>query len=189
MDEYSGLSDGELSADEAAEMLRHVQQRAALAMARLYQASGTTSDAADSSSIKATGSSEALARVEARRGWAGVGHAGSPRRLGRVLGALHGVGQVARAVGLGAGVGLGLLRQALRRAGRGREGGGSGVLAAVGHGGGVPAVHVADGAGGGARAAVAGGAAAPPPSLSSCVLLQRALEEFQAFRFPRQTNK
>ncbi|GLC36904.1 hypothetical protein PLESTB_000179900 [Pleodorina starrii] len=214
VDDCRGAYDGELSPQEAADMLSGVQQRASRAIAHLYnhqtqqQYEEQTAQMAKNDhheEIEPRSSSHAYSeQPRAADAAAAADAADAGAAPGTAVSAASNVvpflrrllrGAAAPAVG-----GVHLLRSALRRH-RSDSAAAAATLTAAQ----APLQHPPPGGRAGSLAGPVGplgrvisnpqqlaSASSSPASSSSgsgCVLLQRALEEFKAFRFPRQTNK
>ncbi|KXZ49198.1 hypothetical protein GPECTOR_22g788 [Gonium pectorale] len=175
--EVGGNADGELSAQEADDMLRGVQQRASRAISSLYDgADGGDAAASGDVRVAANGGVAAALGHRAESGAAAAPAPSAPQAGSTRAPAAAVAGNVVpflrRMVGGAAAPAAGGLRWlrnslAAQLAGRGHAGASTSVPSLSGHSGASPSESSGPG----------------------CVLLQRAMEDFKAFRFPRQTNK
>lgn len=171
MDECQGPHDGELSVQEADDLLRGVQTRAARAISHLYAAQPeeqppAASGSRSAPSVASTGPASAAGPVVTASNAVPV-----PPLLRRLFRNATGAWLP----------GLGKLRpQAAQRQQPQAHAAARNASAASS----TPSPPAPA-----AAAACPTSAAAAAAASSGCVLLQRALEDFKAFRFPRQTNK
>ncbi|KAG2450015.1 hypothetical protein HYH02_000119 [Chlamydomonas schloesseri] len=171
VDECQGPQDGELSAQEADDLLRGVQTRAARAISHLYASQSDSEEQPQQGHQAAAAASAAAAAAvpaSASAGRPALNNAVPvPPLLRRLLRSATGAWLP----------GLGKMRpqQSASAAPQRQQA--------------PPPVHATMATSSSAAAPPAEAAAAAVASSSGCVLLQRALEDFKAFRFPRQTNK
>ncbi|PNW82818.1 hypothetical protein CHLRE_06g295550v5 [Chlamydomonas reinhardtii] len=171
VDECQGPHDGELSVQEADDLLRGVQTRAARAISHLYAAQPeeqppAASGSRSAPSVASTGPASAAGPVVTASNAVPV-----PPLLRRLFRNATGAWLP----------GLGKLRpQAAQRQQPQAHAAARNASAASS----TPSPPAPA-----AAAACPTSAAAAAAASSGCVLLQRALEDFKAFRFPRQTNK